>query len=322
MKIVSVTMARNEADVIETFVRHHLQIVDAMIIIDHLSIDKTPEILASIKAEGAPIDIVKEMRQELVQSEVTTFHMKRAAQELEADWVLLLDTDEFLISNENTNVRPVFEELSLGEGYRVPWRSYVPRPDDQLEEQLLFERIQYRRAEELEPRYKVIVPGVLAAKKNTVVRVGNHGIRYGKKKKQGKVAEHLHLAHFPVRSVEQITDKVLIGWPARLAGSEQKGKSRNFHLRELFEKLRNNSPITGEHLMALALDYALSENLKGTPQKLVKDRVVSPQGDLKLKYHARSDVNLVSALADLVEDLALKLAAEREMSIWKRIWRF
>ena len=55
--------------------------------------------------------------------------------------------------------------------------------------------------------------------------------------------------------------------------------------------------ITGEDLMSMALDYALPEDLKDTPQKLVRDPVISPQGDLKLKYTTSCDMNLVQPLA-------------------------
>jgi len=120
MKIVSVTMVRNEADIIESFVRHHLGFVDQMIIVEHRSVDETPAILQQLKAEGAPIEIVKDSRLESNQSVVTTLQMRRAARELGADWVLLLDADEFLTSDQDSSVRPLFEKLSASEVYRVP----------------------------------------------------------------------------------------------------------------------------------------------------------------------------------------------------------
>ncbi len=324
MKIVSITVARNEGDVIETFVRHHLQIVDAMIIVDHMSIDETPVILTKIKAEGASIYIVKERRRAFLQSEVTTLQMRRAVKELGADWVLFLDADEFLVPDVGRNVRVLLEQLRQEDVYRVPWRSYIPRPNDPMDLQLLFDRIQYRRADEPNPIYKVIVPRVFAEKKSTIVKVGNHSIddnsRRKKRNIRARIADHLYLAHFPVRSVAQIKAKVLLGWPARLASPEQKGRM-NYHLRELFEKLQNGSAITGEDLMALALGYALTDDLKDTPQELVRDPVIPPRGIIQLKYPTRSDVDLVSALADLAKDLAVKLASERKKrSIWKRIF--
>ena len=47
-KIAIVSMVRNEADVIESFVRHNLQVADALYIIDHASTDGTGEILQQL----------------------------------------------------------------------------------------------------------------------------------------------------------------------------------------------------------------------------------------------------------------------------------
>lgn len=323
MKIVSVTFVRNEADVIETFVRHHAQIVDSMIIVDHMSMDDTPLILENLKSEGVPIHIVNETRQEFAQAEMTTFQMKRAVNELGADWVIFLDADEFLVPDKGRNIGMLFEKLSQEHVHNVFWRTYVPRPEDPLNERFLFNRIQYCRAEEPNPVSKVLVPRIIAAKKTTVLRTGNHKIRdmsrFRKKNIQAKHAEHLHIAHFPVRSVEQITAKVLLGWPSRLASPEQKG-SKNYHIRKIFRKVQKCSEISAEDLMTLALDYAMPEHMKDIPQKLVRDPVVSPCGQFTLKYPNNYSLNLVSALAELAEDLAIKLGEERKRTDWKRIF--
>lgn len=55
MKIVAVSMARNEADIIEAFVRYHCRIFDAIVIVDHASIDGTSEILDALRSEGLPL---------------------------------------------------------------------------------------------------------------------------------------------------------------------------------------------------------------------------------------------------------------------------
>lgn len=45
MKIVSITMVKNEVDIIESFVRYHLKIFDEMIILDNGSTDETVNII-------------------------------------------------------------------------------------------------------------------------------------------------------------------------------------------------------------------------------------------------------------------------------------
>ena len=51
-QIAIVSMVRNEADVIESFVRHNLQVADVLYCIDHASTDGTSDILANLQREG------------------------------------------------------------------------------------------------------------------------------------------------------------------------------------------------------------------------------------------------------------------------------
>src|SRR5690349_15127087 len=56
MRLSTITWARNEADIIETFVRHHAALADRMIIIDNAGTDETSRILRSLAAEGLPLE--------------------------------------------------------------------------------------------------------------------------------------------------------------------------------------------------------------------------------------------------------------------------
>ena len=56
-KRVGLSMVRNESDVIETFIRHNLTLLDELHIVDHNSSDNTREILIHLKQEGLPIHI-------------------------------------------------------------------------------------------------------------------------------------------------------------------------------------------------------------------------------------------------------------------------
>ena len=54
MQLTGVTMVRDEADLIEAFVCHNLQVLDRMFVVDHRSRDGTREILRALVAEGFP----------------------------------------------------------------------------------------------------------------------------------------------------------------------------------------------------------------------------------------------------------------------------
>ena len=59
MRLLGVAMVRDEADVIEAFVRHTLSVLDGLAIVDHGSLDGTSDILASLAAEGLPLFVTK-----------------------------------------------------------------------------------------------------------------------------------------------------------------------------------------------------------------------------------------------------------------------
>ena len=87
-KIVLVTMVKNEADIIESFVRHSLTFADEIIIANHMSTDRTGEILASLLSEGLPLTIRELHEVELAHGLVMTELMWEAIEEHGADIVL------------------------------------------------------------------------------------------------------------------------------------------------------------------------------------------------------------------------------------------
>ena len=58
-RLVGVGMVKNEADVVETSIRHNLRFLDEMIVLDHDSTDATPTILSSLVDEGLPLKLTR-----------------------------------------------------------------------------------------------------------------------------------------------------------------------------------------------------------------------------------------------------------------------
>ena len=60
MKIVAISGVRNEADIIEPFVRHTLAYCDTLIVLDHGSTDATFEILKKLQQEGLSLHLLQD----------------------------------------------------------------------------------------------------------------------------------------------------------------------------------------------------------------------------------------------------------------------
>ena len=77
MRLLGVAMVRDEADVIEAFVRHNLNFLDGLAIIDHCSVDGTAEILKKLQSEGLPLRIVRNPDPAYFQSRLMTVLITR-----------------------------------------------------------------------------------------------------------------------------------------------------------------------------------------------------------------------------------------------------
>ena len=60
MKLFGAAMLRNEADVVESFVRHNLSLLDGLLVVDHGWSDGTSEILDALIAEGLPLEVERD----------------------------------------------------------------------------------------------------------------------------------------------------------------------------------------------------------------------------------------------------------------------
>ena len=96
VKVVGLYLVRNEVDIIETNLRHHLTpVIDEAIVIDNGSSDGTFELLVEL-AEQLPIQLASEAGH-MYQSDRVT-RMARFATVQGADWVLPIDADEFWVA--------------------------------------------------------------------------------------------------------------------------------------------------------------------------------------------------------------------------------
>lgn len=107
VKVVGLYLLRNEADIIESNLRHHFaSVIDEAIVIDNGSTDGTLELVAGL-AEDLPIQLASEIGPMYQADRVT--RMARLATLQGADWVLPIDADEFWVA-AGGSFRHVLEE--------------------------------------------------------------------------------------------------------------------------------------------------------------------------------------------------------------------
>lgn len=327
MKIVSVSMVRNEEDIVELFVRHNLQVVDEMIFVAHLCTDRTVEILAALVSEGLPIHVARELGQGFYQGEILSREMKRAVRDLNADWVIPLDADEF-IASDTGDARECLENMEKGKVHSISWKTYVPRASDMKEDSFLFDRIAHRREPEISDYCKVIVPGKVALGRRTFLKAGSHGVRdysrFRHKTLPMTPLAGVFLAHFPVRSKLQMTLKALLSRTSLVAAFSSEGEV-GWHYQPLLDALRRGEEISAEWLAEYGFNYALSDELRQETKALMADPISSRIGPGQLKYGSSSKPSLVPVLVRLAEDQAEEIAVSRRKvsrgGFWERFLR-
>ncbi len=297
-------MVRNEADVIEAFVRHHAEVLDAMIVVDHCSSDGTDELLRALAAEGLPLSVRTERSVVHRQDVLLTALMREAASSGGADWVVPLDADEFLVA-PGGNVRDVLGTLARDRSWTVDLDYYVPCPDDPVDDNVL-RRIRHRRVDESTWwTRKVIVPAARARSGRRSLSQGSHGLvdtRTGDVV-PASFTDALALAHFPVRSQRQLARKVLGGWPAHVARPDGQ-QSGAFQWKRIFDATVSGR-LTAEQLSAFALDYPTREP-NGRPGREIEFDPVPTR--IELRYDLPPDPAPLEILAETAVRLAEELS--------------
>ena len=251
MKIVSITIIKNEADIIESFIRYHLNIVDEMIILNDGSTDDTNNILDKLSSEGLPLIVLNDNDTYSEPMIKYNYLLKKAVNDYNADIICPLDADEF-ITCSNGNPRKIIEKISPFTFYKIKWKTYVPHKKDDLENKFVPSRITHIRDEKIETCSKVILTGDLSDKYDVKLETDNHNLKFKKQfenKIHCKECGELKIAHFPLRSVEQMIFKVLVSYP-NISHSHQL----------MFNKIVESESIDIEDVAEFAKQYSLEEN--------------------------------------------------------------
>lgn len=218
MRIMAVSLVKNEADIIESFVRHTLGFVDRLFIADHSSTDGTYEILQQLCAEGLPITLTRIYNLEYRQSEYTNAQAKQAVA-AGAELILPLDADEFLVSTTDTPVREVLDGLDSTCIYYYPLvRCDLATPECDADRFILARAARMEVASEYASKTIVGVQAYSGEPQLEIAQGNHHCLYVGTAERVEQTAvPGLMLLHYAFRSNGQRISKIAVGWLMNVA---------------------------------------------------------------------------------------------------------
>lgn len=300
MQCAGISIIKNEADIIEAFVRHNLKYLNKLYLVAHDPQDNTSEIVRNLKDEGYNLEIYTNTSSRHIQAE----EFNRLIRKADSDFIVFLDADEFLVSKDFSASLAVLPKDIVS---FIIWHNYVPQPDDSQDKNVL-KRIQHRLPIDTN-QHKALIPRSIYSKENSFVLLGGHEIYY---KQDGgltpapyEVIDSIHLAHFPMRSLDQIQVKVYSNWLSKLAdplhksGRLQDGKIPTWHhWKKLFDLFKNNPDLSEEDAMKAVVKAYMKKELE-----IIHDPV--PTND-EIIYEIKA-LSPLFALADTAEKQVVKL---------------
>lgn len=308
-KVAAITMIKDECDIIELFVRINSRSLDHIFVIDHDSKDGTQEILLRLKAQGFPLTIYKHESSDFQQAIMLTTLCRQVAATNEYDYIVPLDADEFIYTPGGISFAQALDEQVPKDGCGLmAWITYVPTGGDYYGSKAPLYEVFRKRSKEPEQFYKVIIPNEPG--KSCIIAEGNHFISVNGQWLQGPVITPL-LQHVPVRSVEQITAKALIG-ARRLSIKVGRSKTQTAHWDHMADKIRAaDYRLAHSDMLAMAFLYAgdLSQDHDSTAVDESAPHVGNP--DDQILFADLSRINLIKKFDQFAANLCAEIRATR-----------
>lgn len=226
MTVVAVSMVKDEADIVAATVAHMCDQVDAVIVADNLSTDRTREILDQLAGgSSGRLVVVEDPDPAYRQSEKMTALALRARLDFGAEWIVPFDADEVWYSPFG-RIADVLDEVAPQWLITpAPLFDHVATAEDNPLELDPVRRLGFRR------RDRNPLPKVACRwRPDLVIEQGNHGARYSGR---GTVFDELLVVrHFPYRSADQLVRKVRNGAAAYAAGGSSIPETFGAHWRQ------------------------------------------------------------------------------------------
>ena len=245
MKLVSVSLIKNEEDIIPYMIDHHAPYLDLMIILDNQSTDNTPQILQEKQKEHNNLIVAHDHTPDFDFITKMDSLIKSAANHHNADWIIPIDADEFIIPIRN--LRDTFKVLNPTNGYKIMWQNHIPTVDDNKDEENPIKRITYHLSPHYEKFNKMVIPQGIA--QNSTITMGGHSI---KPEPRLQIFPYHVLAHYPIRTPKQIYSKVM---KLKKAVEYDKTHGNHYHVKDMYKQFTTNGCPSDEELTELLYQY-------------------------------------------------------------------
>ena len=261
---VALCMIRNEQDIIEPFLQHTAGLVDLVIVLDNCSADASRKIITQTAQDLGNIIVTDLPDQGYNQSETMSRVLQHIQSVVFADFIFLLDSDEFLAAKSKQELLTPLHRLAPMTVGLMPWATYMPNPIlSEAKNPDPLDRLTLRRTQDSPQFYKAVLRMAGGFDPALQVEQGNHQILDSKGKKLPfQVLDDLELFHFPLRSVDQLLAKGVISWEANQRRTTYKsGLKEAFQWKRLYEIAKRNERPSAELLFQEALKYAQDKKI-------------------------------------------------------------
>ncbi len=185
------------------------------------------------------------------------------------------------------------------------WKVYFPTREDDPDEICVArrQRNRFKVDDKTMSATKIIIPGALCrADKYPKIAQGNHRIESENDYKQ--VIDHdIFMAHFPIRSSEQLKSKALVGWTGYLA-MPKRDNNLGLQWRLAYDLVRKGLILSEEVLELYAAMYLNDPNSDHIEKEFIPINLPSECFDIK--YTNKNEINAMLNYCNCVEELALR----------------
>jgi hypothetical protein len=226
-----------------------------------------------------------------------------------ADLIIPLDDDEIICPKTTAfspyRIREALNSLDQHCLYTIPWRIYFPMTTDNTSEINVASRMRYCIGDEPDTLCKIIIPSGIVTD-DFIIAFGNH-TAYGTAIQKTLSIPELCLAHFPIRSSEQLASKAIIGWlnTIQIPGRDDAISS---HWREMFQTIKKGSLPTVKQMQFMCCLYR-SDPADDTHFKIMQMPLSLPPQCFEIRYTSLNEVNVLHNLCDNAERIAYKCAS-------------